>query len=261
MQVLLSRGVQVIALARADRGARALADVGAEVVRGDLGELGRWEGAAGRADVVFHVALPRMAPPVRGRHVKRAEREAAAGADLIRQASGGRPVVLASCAIAAARGPLRIAAPARAAEAVLAGPGTRIVRLPWAYGPSGFLCDVSRGLQMRRFRMVGPAGNRIALIGALDAAEALVAGAGAPPGTYAVAESAPPTQQELVHHMCAARNAQRPDHLPPRMAAMSMGSVVVEALTADQRVPGDPVPGFTPAQRWDEHMMPALGGG
>ena len=170
------------------------------------------------------------------------------------------PLVLASCAIGDARGALEIARPALAAEAVLRGPDLRIVRLPWAYGPSGFICDISRGLQMRRFRMVGPATNHIALIGARDAAAALIAAAGSPPGTYAVAEDGPPTQMELVHLICAARRAPRPDHLPPRMAGMSMGSVVVDAITAEQSVDVRPPPGFAFAQRWDRDLTDALSG-
>ena len=185
---------------------------------------------------------------------------AAAGAGIIAATAGDRPLVVGSCAIGDSKGALEIARPALAAEAALRGSDARIVRLPWAYGPSGFICDMSRGLQMRRFRMVGPATNRIALIGARDAARALIAAAAAPPGTYAVAEPDPPTQMELVHHLCAARKAPRPDHLPPRMAGMSMGSVVVDALTADQRVAVVAPDGFVPAQRWERDIAGALRG-
>ena len=257
----MAGGVEVTALARGQEGARRLADAGAVVVRGDLGEVARWDARASEAEVIFHVGLPRMVPPLRRRHLKKAEREAVAGAEIVGQVADGRPVVMASCAIADASGPLEIARPALAAEAVLHSAGARIVRLPWAYGPSGFICDISRGLQMRRFRMVGPAQNRIALVGARDAAAALIAAASAPPGTYAVAEADLPTQVELVHHLCAARTAPRPDHLPPRMAAMSMGSVVVDAITAEQRVDVAPPPGFTPSQRWERDLTDALAGG
>ena len=260
MEALLAAGVGVTALARSPEGARRLADAGATVARGDIGEVARWDSGAADAEVVFHVGLPRMAPPVRRRHLKKAEREAAAGAEVIRDLAGDRPVVLASCAIGDSRGALEISRPALAAEAVLRGSAVRTVRLPWAYGPSGFICDISRGLQMGRFRMVGPATNRIALIGARDAAAALIAAASSPPGIYAVAEDSPPTQMELVHHICAARRATRPDHLPPRMAGMSMGSVVVDAITAEQRVDTRPPPGFAFAQRWDRDLTDALSG-
>ncbi len=260
VEALVAQGVEVTALARGSAGAERLAQAGARVVRGDLGESGRWGARAADAEVVFHLALPRLIPPVRGRHVRRAAREARAGAEVVLEQAAGRPIVMASCAIADQRGPLDIARPARAAEQVLAQGDARAVRLPWAYGPSGFICDISRGLQLRRFRMVGPAGNRIALISAHDAANALALAAGAPAGTYCVAEESCPTQEELVAHMCAARGATRPDHLPPRMAGLGMGAVVVQAITADQRIDPAPPPGFTCASRWDRDMMPALGG-
>ncbi|MFM9018058.1 MAG: NAD-dependent epimerase/dehydratase family protein [Actinomycetota bacterium] len=260
VDALLRDGVEVIALARTPQGARGLAGSGAEVVRGDIGEADRWGLRVADCDAIFHVGLPRLVPPVRGRHLRKAEREARAGAEIIGRLAAGRPVVMASCAIAGAQGPLAIARPALAAEAALRDDGLRVVRLPWAYGPSGFICDISRGLQMRRFRIVGPADNVIALVGARDAARALVAAASAPPGTYVVAEPNPPTQAELVHHICAARNAPRPDHLPPRMAGVSMGSVVVEAIATEQHVAVAPPPGFAPAQRWDRDLAEALAG-
>jgi len=260
VEALLGEGVEVTALARAPQGARRLADAGAQVVRGGIGEADRWSSRADDCEVIFHVGLPRMVPPVRSRHLKRAERGAVADAGIIRGVAAGRPVVMASCAIADAAGPLDIATPALAAEAALDPHTTRVVRLPWAYGPSGLICDISRGLQMRRYRMVGPAGNRIALIGASDAARALVAAASAPLGTYVVAEPGPPTQQELVHHICAGRSAPRPDHIPPRMARMTMGSVVVDALTADQSVRDAPPPAFRVQQNWQRDLLGALEG-
>lgn len=260
VRALLEDGVEVTVLARGSAGAGRLADDGARVVRGDIGEVGRWEARVADAEVVFHVGLPRMVPPVRRRHLGRAEREARAGAEVMLHVAAGRPLVMASCALQGTAGPLDIARPARAAEQVLAGSDARIVRLPWAYGPSGFLCDISRGLQMRRFRMVGPADNRIAVVSARDAAAALRAAVHAPPGTYAVAEPVAPTQEDLVALMCRERGATRPDHLPPLMARMSMGSVVVQAITADQRVDEALPPGFACTDRWDRDMMDALGG-
>lgn len=258
VDALQADGVEVTALARDDAGAERLAAAGARVVRGDIGESGRWAPAADDADVVFHVALPRMAPPMRRRHVARAERQAAAGAQVMRDVTGERPLVMASCALAGPGGPLSLARPARAAERVLAGDDVRIVRLPWAYGPAGFLRDISRALQVKRFRMVGPADNHIAVISARDAAAALMAARVAPPGTYAVAEDSPPTQEELVNHMCTARGATRPDRLPPRMAGLHMGSALVQAITTDQRVDPRPPPGFRCVDRWDLDMMDSL---
>jgi len=260
VEALIAGGASVTALARSESGAQRLHAGGARVVLGDIGERMRWERAARDADVVFHLGLPRLTPPVRGRHIRKMEREAAAGAQIISDIADGRDVVMATCAIRSAAGPLDIARPGLAAEGVLTGPTVRVVRLPWAYGPSGFICDISRGLQMRRYRIVGAGDNRLALVGARDAAAALIAASTAPAGTYTVAEEATPTQVELVHHMCITRGVPRPDHLPPRMATLSMGSVVVEAVTADQRVAVVPPPGFTHRQAWQDDLMDSLSG-
>jgi hypothetical protein len=92
-------------------------------------------------------------------------------------------------------------------------------------------------------------------------AGALIAAAVAPGGVYAVAEDSSPTQVELVHHMCMSRGVPRPDHLPPRMATLAMGGVVVQAVTADQHVEVAAPPGFTHEQAWQLHLMDALAGG
>lgn len=250
------------ALARTDVAARSLRGAGATVVLGDIGESIRWEHAAREAEVIFHLGLPRLTPPLRGRHIRKFEREAAAGAGIVRDIADGRDLVMATCAIRSHAGPLDITRPGLAAEAALAGtPGARIVRLPWAYGPSGFICDVSRGLQMRRYRIVGPGGNRLALVGARDAARALIAASAAPTGTYTVAEESGPTQEQLVHHICARRGVPRPDHLPPGMASLSMGGVAVQAVMAEQQVEAALPPGFSFTQNWETHLMEALSGG
>lgn len=259
VDLLLELGVGVTALVRADAPARALRERGVEVIRGDLASPGSWRGAAAHADVVFHAGQPRMVPPLRGRHVRRLARQSRQAAEALAHAAGpGAVVVMASCGIGDADGPMRISEPAHEAEDGLSGAGPRVVRLPWAYGPAGFIRDLARGLQMRRVRIVGPGHNRIALVGARDAAAALVAAAAAPPGRYGVAEADAPTQVELIHHLCAGRGATRPDHLPPRMASLSMGGVVVEALMADQQVPGSPPPGFVPTQEWRRDLLDAL---
>lgn len=229
------------------------------MIRGDLSSPAAWRGAAADAEVVFHAGQPRMVPPLRGRHVRRLARHSREAGEAIASAVGpAGTVVMASCGIGAGGAPIGISEPAQHAEGALSGTALRVVRLPWAYGPAGFIRDIARGLQMRRVRIVGPGDNRIALVGARDAAAALVAAADAPPGRYGVAEADAPTQVELIHHLCTGRGATRPDHLPPRMASLSMGGVVVEALMADQHVPGTPPPGFTHAQEWRRDLLDAL---
>ena len=80
--------------------------------------------------------------------------------------------------------PLLIARAALAAEEALAGPETRVVRLPWVCGPAGLARDVIVGLRVGRYRVVGPGGNRWALLGVEDAVDALLAAAVGPPAVY-----------------------------------------------------------------------------
>jgi hypothetical protein len=44
------------------------------------------------------------------------------------------------------------------------------------------------------------------------------------------------------------------------MASLSMGSVVVQALVADQRVQGAAPPGFVSGQVWEHDLLGALRG-
>ncbi|MBM3697850.1 MAG: NAD-dependent epimerase/dehydratase family protein, partial [Actinobacteria bacterium] len=62
VDALLAGGVEVVALARAPQGARRLADAGAQVVRGDIGEADRWSSRVADCDAIFHVGLPRLVP-------------------------------------------------------------------------------------------------------------------------------------------------------------------------------------------------------
>jgi nucleoside-diphosphate-sugar epimerase len=72
----------------------------------------------------------------------------------------------------------------------------------------------------------------VPLISADDAARALRAALDGPPGVYAAAEPDPPTQEQLVHHICGQVGSLRPDRLTPRMAAFALGGEMVDALTA-----------------------------
>jgi nucleoside-diphosphate-sugar epimerase len=147
--------------------------------------------------------------------------------------------------------------PAAAAEDALRTPGARVVRLGWVYGHTGVIVAMVDGLRTSRFRLVGAAANAMPLISPDDAAAAMRAAADSPPGVYAAAEDAVPTQKELVHAICAATGALRPDHLPPRMAALSFGGALVEGLMAS--VPLGPgrlrEAGWTPDADWRSDLL------
>ena len=92
VDALLEQGVEVTALARTDRGAWALRDRGATTIRADIGESIQWDRAAEAAEVIFHLGLPRITPPVRGRHLRKLEREAQAGAEIAMVAASDMPM-------------------------------------------------------------------------------------------------------------------------------------------------------------------------
>jgi nucleoside-diphosphate-sugar epimerase len=256
--LLRQEGWRVEALARTPAAAEALRAAGAEPVGGELPGPGAWEERAAAADAAFHLAAPRIRPPVRVRRIRAACGPAAEMAGAVARARAGRPLVLASSAHAAADGaPLPVALAARAAEAAAAGPGLAVVRLPFVYGPGGLLGDVAIGLDRRRFRIVGPGDNRWALVSDTDAARALLA-AHVAPGTWWAEEPDHPTEAEVVHVICAGRGARRPDHLPPRMAAAVLGGALAGALAADATPAGPAPPGWSPELAWREDLVERL---
>jgi nucleoside-diphosphate-sugar epimerase len=130
------------------------------------------------------------------------------------------------------------------------------VRLPWVYGSAGLLRDLIVGLRIRRYRIVGMGENRWALISAADAAEALVAAAEAPPGAYTAAEGPAPTQLEVVDALCAVPGHPRPDRIPPRFAAMSMGGAMAEALATSLDIAtGRLAERWAPAGDWRRDLV------
>ena len=241
---LRASGVRVLATARSLPAERAVTEAGAEPLHTDLATLGEWRREAEAVEAVFHLGLPRLDPPLRPSGARRRARAAGADAAALAAILDGRPVVVASSGLAYGdrpaapaadddpvppRPPL-VAAAGLAAERALAGQGLRAVRLPWVYGETGLMRDLIVGLRIRRYRIVGVGDNRWALLGAGDAAAALVAAAAAPPGVYTAAEGPAPTQVEVVDALSAVPGHRRPDRVPARFAALSMGGAMAEAL-------------------------------
>lgn len=261
---LRAADVRVLATARTPAARQAVLDAGAEPLYTDLANLGGWEREAADAQVVFHLALPRLDPPVRRGAARRRAAPAAAGARALAALAGGRPVVMLSTALAYgdratpaadADAPTTrpaLAAAALAAEAALAPAAPRVVRVPWVYGPGGLARDLIVGLRTRRFRIVGPGGNLWSLLSADDAAAALLAALGAPPGLYSAAETDIPTQAEVVEAVCGVPGHPRPDHVPPGFAAFLMGGAMSEALGLSLAVRTGHLAdhGWAPARDW-----------
>jgi nucleoside-diphosphate-sugar epimerase len=266
---LRAADVRVLATARTTAARRIVVEAGAEPLYTDLANLGEWDREAADADVVFHLALPRLDPPVRRIAARRRARQAAAGARAVAGLAGDRPVVMLSSALAygdrttaaadedAATGTPALAAAALAAEVAIAGAAPRIVRVPWVYGPGGLARDLIVGLRTRRFRIIGRGDNRWSLLSADDAAGALLAALDAPPGVYSAAERDIPTQSEVIAAICGVPGHPRPDHLPPGFAALVMGGAMSEALALSLMVRTGRLAdrGWEPADRWREGLV------
>ncbi len=261
---LTGDGVRVLATARTRAAARAVADAGAEPLHTDVANLREWRREAEDADTLFHLALPRLDPPLRRGAARRRAAPAARGAAAVADLADGRPVVMLSSAFAygdrrepAADGdpvsaPAAIAAAALAAEAALAPAGARVVRVPWVHGVGGIARDLVAALRIRRHRIVGAGDNPWSMLGAEDAAEALVAALDAPPGVYSAAEAEIPTQMDVGRAVCAVPGHRLPDRVPPRLAGLSMGGAMSEALGMSLAVRTGRLAdlGWAPRQRW-----------
>lgn len=264
MASLVADGVEVVATARSRRAATALDDLGARILHTDLEHIGAWRRESAKAEVVWHLGLPRVTPPIRGRTTRRMARQAAAGAVALADILDGRPLVMASSGLiygdrAAPAGedepaaPLALGTPALAAERALAGAEPRMVRMPWVYGHGGLVQALVAGLKARRTRIVGDGGNRWSLLGVPDAVRGLRVAAGLEPGVYNAAEDDAPTQAELIGALCAAvPGLRRPDVVPRRMAAFSLGGPLAEALAASTwiRTGGLARAGWAPSGDW-----------
>ncbi len=270
---LVADGHEVRVLVREPGAARALAERGARPVFGDLTEeRGTWRPEVAGAEAVWHLGLPRIRTPLRGWRVARLRSEAALAArNLARSTDDGATVVMASTVLvwgshpgADVReddppAPVGMGDVALAAERGLERLEARVVRLGWVYGPGGFAPGMLRAIRGRRYRLVGDGGNHVPVVSWTDAAAALRVAAGLGPGVYVAAEAAPPTQRELVEHLCAEMGVRRCDVLPPRMAAFSLGSGIARALCASCRAaPGAlAAAGWSPRHDWRRDLIPS----
>ncbi|MDX6554563.1 MAG: hypothetical protein QOD86_758, partial [Miltoncostaeaceae bacterium] len=243
---------------------RALAEAGAEPIYGDLSAPMGWRHDLDEADELWHLGLPRLNPPLRAAGARRRASEAQAAATALAGIFAGRRIVVASSGLvygdrpdrpadeADRLDPLLMARAAHAAERALAGPETRVVRLPWVYGPAGLARDLIVGLRIGRYRVVGPGDNTWSLLGIEDAVDALLAAAAGPPGIYNAAEADVPTQLEVVRALCAMPGLRVPDHVPPAIGRVSLGGAMTQALTASLQLRTDKLRalGWAPSGDW-----------
>lgn len=273
VRALAEAGRPVMALVRDPRAALGLADTGATIVVGDLTDpSGAWVRDAADAAAVVHAGLPRMPAPARGRALGAAARAAEVAARNLRQAVGAHtPVALASGhqVYGDVAGPVTTATPPdpvgfgrvqRAAEDGLGTAGVAVVRLGWVYGAGGFAPGVVSAAVERRLRIVGAGDNPMPLISAGDAAAALLAALDDGEGVYNACEAVP-TQRDFVRGVCRAAGVRGPDVLPVRVAGLSLGGGMAQALAARCAVDtthGAPA-GWSPRDAWAEDLVRRAG--
>ena len=266
---LIARGEDVSALVRAANDMEPLRAHGVRPVFGDLTRAGEWQHDCAEADVVWHLAGPRVSAPLRPRHVRTGIRHAMRVAQHLNDTvSPHQEFIVASSLCAAVPDPTsRDATPptrpvgtghwALTQEGVISRESARIVRMGWIYGPQGMFPGLITAVRQRRFRVIGAGGNVMPLVSATDAARALWDARDVTPGIYAAYEPESPTQEELIHHICAETGARRTDKISPRLAAFSLGGPMADALCAS--IPGDQagntVPGWIPVRSWRTQMI------
>lgn len=271
---LVADGWEVLATARTRRAVEAATEAGATPVYTDVDNLGQWTTETSSADIVFHLATPRVTPPVHGPRVRRNARLARKGAEIVAEVAGERPIVALSSALVygssaspteddAPAKPLAFSRAAAASEAALAGADLKVLRAGWVYGPDGLMGFVLPALRMRRYRVVGSGDNLWPMLSAEDAADALLRLADAEPGVYQASEhdGRPPTQNEVVEALCSA-GLRKPDRVPGLMAKGVLGGPLATALESSQWLPSTKLRelGWVPSMDWTQ-ALPHLAGG
>lgn len=269
MRSLVADGTEVVATARSRRATVRLQEDGATPLYTDLANIATWAAEAADAEVVWHLGLPRLTPPIRSRTTRRLAARARQDAAAIAEIVGDRALVLASSGLvygdhegpapeSAPLAPLALGRPALAVEEALAAHSPRVVRLPWVYGAGGLAEALVNGLRTRRWRTVGSGANRWSLISVADAVAALRLAPALAPGAWNAAEEDAPTQSDVVAHLCArVKDLRRPDHVPVRFASFSLGGALAGALAASTVLDASALrgAGWTPASDWREDLV------
>lgn len=268
LERLVADGWEVLATARTPRAVETATKAGATPVYTDVGNLAQWKAETATADIVFHLATPRVTPPVHGPRVRQNARLARKGAEIVAEVAGERPIVALSSALVygshvnpteddAPTKPLAFSRAAAASEAALAASDLRVLRTGWVYGPDGLMGFVIPALRMRRYRVVGSGDNLWPMLSAEDAAAALLRLADAEPGVYQASEhdDRPPTQNEVVATLCTA-GLRKPDRIPGLMARGVLGGPLAAALESSQWLPSTKLRalGWSPGGDWTQEL-------
>ncbi len=271
---LVGDGWKVLATARTPRAVEAVTEADAHPLFTDVDNITQWRAEADAADVLFHLATPRVTPPVHGPRTRRNARLARKGSEALADIAAERPVVALSSGLVygahdapidddAPPSPLAFARAAATSERALGDTHARVLRPGWVYGSSGLMGFVVPALRMRRYRIVGRGDNLWPLLSADDAAAALLRLVDAEPGVYQASEHAerPPTQNDVVDALCAG-DLRKPDRVPGLMARGVLGGPLASALGSSQWLPSRKLRelGWTPSADWTVEL-PRLAAG
>lgn len=263
VQRLAGEGLVVRALARSDEAAERVAALGAEPVRGELGDRASLEAGAAGADVAFHLAA----------HLG----EWGSWADFERGNVEGTGNALAACRAARVKrfvhcgteaalmageplvgvdetAPLRPdsrapypATKAKAEEAVrrASGEGFETVvlrpRFVWGKGDTTLLPEMVATVESGRFAWVGGGRNVTETTHVDNVVEGLILAAarGRPGETYFVTDGEPVVFREFVTELLKTQGVEPPDRSLPAWTAAPMARVC-EAAWKLLPLPGDP---------------------
>jgi nucleoside-diphosphate-sugar epimerase len=260
---LRAEGWDVRALARSDRAAQRVSELGAEPAIGDLGDAGALRAGAEGSEVAYHAAAKAedWGDPEDFERINVTGTENVIAA--CRQARVRRLVhVGTEAALMAGQplvnvdedAPLRPDSPAlypstkaKAEQAARAanGDGLETVvirpRFVWGRGDTNLLPALTRLVESGQFRWVGGGGHRTATTHVDNTVEGLWLGATRAPagGVYFVTDGEPVVFREFVTKMLQTQGVEPPDQAAP-LGMAKAGSAVAERLWRLLRRPGRP---------------------
>jgi nucleoside-diphosphate-sugar epimerase len=248
LRILAAQGAEVTALARSDRSARTVADLGATPVRGDLTDTAVLREAAANTDAVIHLGSDLTAETARvDLAAARALQAGLAGRGAYVH-TGGVWVYGDTDGVVdedAPQKPPAITAWRRANEdAVLAdtGSGGRpVLVMPGVvYGGSGGLTRffyTDPGRTNGAVPLIGDGANHWALVHVEDIADLYVRALRAAPGSvYAGVSGVNPTQAEIAHALSQAAGCPGSIDKLTRAEALERMGPIAEAFALDQQM-------------------------